>query len=196
VVTDVVKPEDSWRLRPLERTDIAALQRFFVANPEYFLAAHGEAPRPDEAEREFDDLPPPEMPYGAMSMLGFVDRADVLAGVATIVSDFIAAHVWHLGLFIVASSLHGSGAATVLYEKLERWMRARSARWVRLGVVQGNVKAERFWARSGYTQVRERGPVEMGQRVHMLRVMVNPLAVDATLDEYLAQVARDRPEVG
>ena len=51
------------------------------------------------------------MPYRKMSLLGFYDDAGTLIGVATIVADFIVEHVWHVGLFIVATSLHGSGGA-------------------------------------------------------------------------------------
>jgi len=184
--------DDRWRLRILGTADVVELQRFFDANPEYFLTVQGEPPRPDEAERELADVPPAGMPYREMLLIGFVDDASGdLAGMATIVGDFIADHVWHIGLFIVASALHGSGAAHVLYRKLEQWMVDRGARWIRLGVVQGNAKAERFWQRSGYVQVRERGPLQMGRKTNLLRVMVKPLA-DSTLDAYLALVERDR----
>ena len=184
--------DDRWRLRILGTADVVELQRFFDANPEYFLTVQGEPPRPDEAERELADVPPAGMPYREMLLIGFVDDASGdLAGMATIVGDFIADHVWHIGLFIVASALHGSGAAHVLYRKLEQWMVDRGARWIRLGVVQGNAKAERFWQRSGYVQVRERGPLQMGRKTNLLRVMVKPLA-DSTLDAYLALVGRDR----
>lgn len=184
--------DDRWRLRILGTADVVELQRFFDANPEYFLTVQGEPPRPDEAERELADVPPAGMPYREMLLIGFVDDASGdLAGMATIVGDFIADHVWHIGLFIVASALHGSGAAPVLYRKLEQWMVDRGARWIRLGVVQGNAKAERFWQRSGYVQVRERGPLQMGRKTNLLRVMVKPLA-GGTLDAYLALVGRDR----
>jgi hypothetical protein len=75
---------------------------------------------------------------------------------------------------------------------LERWMIDRGARWLRLGVVHGNVKAERLWLRCGYVQVRERGPMAMGKKMNLLRVMAKPLA-GGTIAEYLALVERDRP---
>ena len=185
-----------WRLRVLGEDDIAALQRFFDANPEYFFNVGGEPPRPDEAEREFRDVPPAEMRYREMLLLGFSDDGDDASGamvaMATIVADLLAEHVWHIGLFVVATVLHGSGAAHAIYAELERWMRDRGARWIRLGVVAGNTRAERFWERSGYLQVRERGPLEMGRRTNMLRVMVKPLD-GRTIAPYLAIVARDRP---
>lgn len=184
--------EERWRLRILEMTDIAALQRFFDANPEYFLTTQGEPPRPNEAETEFHDVPPADIPYRAMWLLGFFDESDALVAMATVVADLVAEHVGHIGLFIVATALHGSGVAGALYRMLETWVVEQGAHWIRLGVVRGNERAERFWEHRGYVDVRERGPVQMGRKSNLLRVMVKPLA-GGTLAEYLALVARDRP---
>ena len=185
--------DDGYRMRELGADDIADVQRFFERNPEYFFTVNGEGPSPDEAKNEFADLPPAGMPYRAMWLLGFFDGAGTLIGVATIVGDFIQPHVWHIGLFIVATALHGSGVAHALYRRLERWMVGQGARWLRLGVVQGSAKAERFWLRCGYVRVRERGPLAMGKKSNLLRVMAKPLA-GGTIAEYLALVERDRPE--
>ena len=191
-MTTAAEP-DAYRMRELGVDDVDAVQRFFEANPQYFLTVNGEAPRTDEAKHEFADLPPAGMPYRAMWLLGFqAEQDDALIGVATIVGDFLQPHVWHVGLFVVATALHGSGVAHALYGRLERWMVEQGARWLRLGVVQGNVQAERFWARCGYVQVRERGPMTMGRKSNLLRVMAKPLA-GGTSEEYLALVERDRP---
>jgi GNAT superfamily N-acetyltransferase len=188
-----ISDDGVFRMRALGAADVAEVQRFFERNPEYFFTVNGEAPKPDEAQHEFADVPPAGMPYRQMVLLGFFDGEGAMVGVATIVGDFIAEHVWHVGLFIVASALHGSGAAASLYAMLERWMIGQGARWLRLGVVQGSVKAERFWLRCGYAQVRERGPLAMGRKTQMLRVMVKPLG-GGSLADYLARVERDRPE--
>ena len=186
--------DDRWQLRVLGAADMPGLQRFFDGNPEYFLQTHGEPPLPDQAERELADVPPAEMRYREMRLLGFVEvGTGTLDAMATVVVDLIAEHVGHIGLFVVATALHGSGAAQATYAQLERWLRERGARWIRLGVVAGNTRAERFWERSGYVQVRERGPLQMGQRTNLLRVMVKPLAGGALAD-YLALVERDRPD--
>jgi ribosomal protein S18 acetylase RimI-like enzyme len=184
------------RIRDLGEAELAALQRFFEDNADYFFAVHGEPPRADEAEREFRDVPPAGMAYREMRMLGFFedeggDEGELVA-MATVVGDFIAEHVWHIGLFIVATALHGSGAAHAMYRQLEDWLVARGAHWIRLGVVVGNARAERFWERSGYVEVRRRGPLQMERRSNLLRVMVKPLDGRA-IEPYLALVARDRP---
>ena len=64
---------------------------------------------------------------------------------------------------------------------------------MRLGVVQGNTRAERFWTSLGYITIRERPGVQMGARSVTVRVMVKPLS-DSTLEEYLSLVPRDRRE--
>jgi hypothetical protein len=75
---------------------------------------------------------------------------------------------------------------------LEAWMAGEGAQWSRLGVVVGNARAERFWQREGYRDVRRREGVQIGDRVNDLRVMAKPLA-GGTLAQYLELVARDRP---
>ncbi len=136
---------------------------------------------------------PAGWPFTKKWIVGFLDERDGLAAMANVVSDLLAPSVWHIGLFIVATRLHGSGTAQSLYGRLEDWMRSLGARWVRLGVVQGNARAERFWERLGFVDVRERKGVEMGARVNTIRVMAKPLA-GGTIAQYLALVARDRPE--
>ena len=181
-----------FRVVELGTADIPALQTFFEANPEYFLAVAGQPPRHDEAREEFNDQVPAGMPFRKRWLFGFIDEADAMVGMASIVSDLLAEHVWHIGLFVVATSLHGSGTAMVIHEHIESWMRMQGAEWMRLGVVEGNRRAERFWEKAGYIDVHKRTGVEMGSRVNTLRIMVRPLA-GGTRDDYWALVARDRP---
>jgi len=176
----------------LVASDVAALQLFFEENPEYFLAVNGEPPRDSEAQEEFDFLPPAEMSFNERWLIGFTGEAGRLAGFAGILSDILAAHVWHVGTFIVATSLHGTGVALSLYQALESWMASKGARWVRLGVVEGNVKAEHFWRKAGYSEVRKRIGIQMGSRTNTVRILVKPLS-NSTIAQYLSLVERDNP---
>jgi len=179
----------------LTDVDIPQLQRFFELNPEYFLAVNGQARASEEAHEEIHGTLPQGWPFTKKWHVGFFDQTGSMVGMANVVSDLLARGVWHIGLFLIATRLHGSGAAQSLYERLERWTRDQGAQWLRLGVVQGNTRAERFWDRCGFIEVRKRADVEMGKLVNTLRVMVKPLAAGA-LHEYLTLVARDRPEPG
>ena len=177
----------------LSAVDIPALQDFFEANPAYFIAVGGQPPGPNAAQEECDDELPAGWAFTKRWLIGIVDEAGAMIGMASIVSDLLVKNVWHIGLLVVATSLHGSGTASTIYDQLEVWMRGQGARWLRLGVVEGNAWAEHFWEKAGYIEVRKRFGVEMGARVNTLRVMAKPLA-GGTLDEYLVLVTRDRPE--
>jgi GNAT superfamily N-acetyltransferase len=183
----------SFRAIELGEDDVPALQRFLEANPAYFLDTAGEGPAPDEALRELRDDPPPGMRFDRRWLLGFVDPGGELIAMANVSSDFLAPGVWLVGLFIVASSQHGTGAAATIYGALEAWARENGAQWMRLGVVVGNTRAERFWEKAGYTEARQRPGVTMGRRVNTLSVMYKPLD-GGSLEDYLALVERDRPD--
>jgi GNAT superfamily N-acetyltransferase len=172
--------------------EVPQLQQFFESNQAYFEAVHGQGPTSQEGQQEFDDLPPPDMPFGKRWMLVVTDASGQWVAIVQLLSDFLAQEVWHIGLFIVATPLHGTGTARTIYDAMEQWMRNQGARWVRLGAVEGWGKAENFWRKMGYTQVRSRDAVAMGQRVNNVRVMVKPVG-DRALVHYLQQVRRDNP---
>jgi len=170
----------------------ALLQRFFDANPEYFLAVSGAPAGPAEAHDEIRDEVPAGMSYTRQWLLGWVDTTGELAAMADGVVDLLAPGVWHVGLYIVATSRHGSGDARALYRSVESWAVRNGAAWMRLGVVAGNARAERFWESLGFIETRTR-TVEMGQRTNTVRVMHKPLA-GGTVEQYLALVPRDRAD--
>lgn len=179
--------------RALRADEVPALQALFDANPEYFQTVNGRNANPDEAQVEFDELPPAFMSFRARWMLGVFDDADgSLVGVVLVLADLMVAGVWHLALFLLASRLHGRGLAGPLYDALESWSAAGGAQWMRLGVVSANPKGRRFWERCGYHVVRVREQVDTGGRLNDLLVCVKPLA-GGTTEDYLALVPRDRP---
>jgi GNAT superfamily N-acetyltransferase len=176
----------------LAEEDLPALQAFFVGNPEYFLAVTGAPPRPDEAKQEFDFRPPQSLPYDKVYIVGFLDSSGQMVAMASVLTDLLAPRVWHISFFIVATALHGTGTAGLLYERLEKWAKDEGAFWLRLGAVVGNLKAERFWEKVGYREV-QRVTEQLGSMTHDVRVMVKPLG-RLDIDEYLREVPRDRPE--
>jgi GNAT superfamily N-acetyltransferase len=182
-------------LRAIELTSIEEplLQRFFEANPQYFFAAHSEPAGPNEAHEEIHGELPSGWSFTKKWLIGYVNAQNELVAMANVISDLLAPGVWHIGLFVVATSCHGTGDAQTLYHGLETWARANGAHWLRLGVVQGNTQAERFWESLGYIETRTRDGVVMGKLTNTIRVMMKPLA-SGSLEQYLSLIERDRPE--
>ena len=179
--------------RLIDEAGLPQLQAFFEANPEYFLQIYGEPALLDEARQEFEDRPPAGMPYESLWFIGFFDADGRLDAVASVTGGFFHTSVWHLGLFIVATHRHGDGSASLLYAALEAWIRDQGAQWLRLGVVIGNERGERFWRRQGFHELRQRGPMMMRSREQSLYVMMKPLNGGSDA-QYLALVERDHPD--
>ena len=186
--------QGSWQCLELAPQDAPRLQSFFEANPGYFDLVNGEPPGSHAAREEFTSLPPAGWRFDRKWVLAFEDRAGEMVAMADVIAGLFVPQVWHLGLFILDTKLHGTGRAGELCNGLENWMKQGGARWSRLGVAEGNARAGRFWDKLGYVEVRKRGPIEMGRKKNIIRVMVKALDEGAGREEYLALVERDRPD--
>ena len=182
-------------IRTIELTADRApeLQGFFDENPAYFLATSGEPAGPNEAWEEITGEVPPGWSFTKKWVVGYAQESGSLMALVNIVTDLLAPSVFHIGTFILATARHGTGDAQKLYDGLEHWSAANGAAWMRLGVVKGNARAERFWISAGYIPVRERHGIQMGNRITTVRNMVKSLK-GGHLNAYFSLVPRDLPE--
>ena len=171
--------------------DEAELQRFFERAPDYFIAVNGEPATATEAHEELQGLLPAGWACSRMYWLGYRDLENQLVSVVNIAADLLAVGVWHIGLLLVDARLHGTGLAQRLHADLEAWAAGNGAQWLRLTVVIGNAKAERFWPKLGYVQVRTREGITMGRQVNSVSIQVKALT-GGQVGDYLALVPRDQ----
>ena len=174
-------------------SDEAELQRFFEQAPDYFLAFNGEPATPNEAREELQGQLPPGWRCRGMYWLSYRDAQNQLVAVVNIAADLLAEGIWHIGLLLVDTRLHGTGLAQRLHRDLEAWAATQGAEWLRLTVVLGNTKAERFWPKLGYVTVRTREGIRMGRQVNRVAIQVKALG-GGQVDDYLRRVARDRAD--
>lgn len=183
---------DRWVAVPLGADDAPALQDFLDANPLYSQIVNGRPFRSGEALEEITDVPP--FAHRQAHAVALLDRTSgAWLGFVSLVDGLIDPGVCHIGLFLVGSAWHGTGLATEVYTALEQRARTSGARWMRLGVVVGNVRAERFWRRMGFEEVRQRHGQPYEGPSTSVRVLFKPLGA-AGRSEYLACVERDRPD--
>lgn len=180
------------RAQELEAHDVPLLQALFDANPGYFKSVNGREAHADEAQREFDEEPPPHLSWSRRWFLGLFEPDGSLAGVTIVVSDLCAPRVWHVALFLLATRLHGNGAAQSTFDALQAWVQDQGAQWLRLGVVVANARARRFWQRQGFQDLRLRQGMDTGGAVNDIVTCCKPLA-GGSIDAYLALVPRDAP---
>ncbi len=177
----------------LHAADAALLQVLFEDNADYFRSIQGTPASPTEALDELTEPLPEGWSFTRQYRLGWQDRSGELQAMANITSDLLAVGVWHIGLFMLQKARHGTGDARRIFQSIEEWAFGQGAHWLRLGVVAGNERAERFWRSSGFIECRTREGVEMGGQINSVRVMVKPFRGGALAD-YVQSVPRDRAE--
>ena len=175
----------------LDSSDEQELQRFFERAPDYFIAVNGEPATATEAHEELQGQLPAGWACSRMYWLGYRDLENRLVAVVNIAADLLAVGVWHIGLLLVDARLHGTGLAQQLHGDLEAWAVRNGAHWLRLTVVIGNAKAERFWPKLGYVQVRTREGITLGRQVNRVSIQVKALT-GGQVGDYLALVQRDQ----
>lgn len=183
---------DIWVATDADRPDLAAFCR---DNPEYDVFLTGEVP--DEAEWVEDfmtDLPPASFNWTATHKLIARRHQDQgkIAAILDITEDMIDKCVGHIGLFQVATALHGVGLAHRLYQGLEDWLASRGMDVLRLGVLEGNARGMSFWTRHGFLETRRRQGTAPTGKTHLSFVMYKPLK-PLSLDAYRLRVPRDDP---
>jgi RimJ/RimL family protein N-acetyltransferase len=184
----------SWLAVLAECSSVDEVQAFYEANPEYWRITHGHAPLPEEAAEGFGFRPPTEMPYRDWQIWLVRDRnSRRIVGELSVAIDLLAPGVFHLGFFIIESARQGSGFAGEVHAAYEAWAVTQGARWLRLGVVAANKRAEAFWRRRGYIEVKRREGYTLGTLTHQLIVMAKPVPPN-TLADFLLAVPRDRPD--
>ena len=188
-----MSPIGSVAVIELEVAHAAPLQALFEENADYFHAIQGAPAGPTEALDELMEPLPEGWSFTRQYRLGWQGRSGELKAMANITSDLLATGVWHIGLFMLQKARHGRGDAPLIFRSIEEWARGQGAHWLRLGVVAGNDRAERFWRSSGFVECRTREGVEMGGQINTVLVMVKPLR-GGTLADYVEAVPRDRPE--
>jgi hypothetical protein len=108
-------PDADMRTVLLAPDDWSLVQSFYESNPTYFVTLTGLPAQKNAALDDLLALPPADFSYKRKYFIGVVDLSGKLLAVADVIEDLLAPEVWHIGLFIVATALHGSGFA-------QRWL--------------------------------------------------------------------------
>jgi GNAT superfamily N-acetyltransferase len=197
--TDALFTTSRLLVRAARRRDGDAVYAFAQTNPEYELMVSGGLPSKDAYLNEFfNDRPPPEMTYSEIFKLVVLEKTPLgtatdVVGLLDVCADLRAKDVWHTGYFHVATRLQGDGTAQQLYAALEDWMASRGAQMLRLGVVDINKRAHRFWTRNGYVFNRTAKDMAFGDLKHDVHVLLKPIGT-MSIAQYHALVPQDAPQ--
>jgi ribosomal protein S18 acetylase RimI-like enzyme len=85
--------------------------------------------------------------------------------------------IWFIGLLLFAPSQRRKSFGEMALKGFIKWIRSQGAIEIRLGVVEQNISAIRFWERMGFTLLEIRPPklfVIKEQRVFVYQTILSP----------------------
>lgn len=147
---------EGYTVRRLGQADAADLQSLFERCSDYVEIYSGVPPRPSEGADELGALPPGKEMHDKFS-LGLYDSRRELVGFIDLMRNYPVENDWWIGLLMLAPAARDQGLGSRVYEAAQEWVRSRERRTIWILVLEENSKAERFWRRQGFEEVR-RGP--------------------------------------
>ncbi len=150
--------------------DMHALQALLERSADYFYLVEGQPPKPDDAIILSKECPPGWSTENKF-LVGINDQNGRLIAVIEGLRGYPAEGIFWIGLMLVDPAQRGQGLGTQLMAEFEDWARRQGANQIRLGVVEENTKALKFWQRLGFEHYSSSEPVTFGQKVHVILSM-------------------------
>ncbi len=185
--------------RLLEPEDGRALQALLERCADYFELTCGVPPGPAEAQSTFTVLPEGKG-YDDKFLIGIFKGSGQggsgqndsshkhsgekgcgeLVGVLDVIRDHPHPAEWCLGLMLLDPCERGRGLGEHLYQAFECWVAEQGGCSVRLGVVEQNERAHRFWLRMGFEPISRKPAQKFGVRESTVIVMRHMLRAAST----------------
>lgn len=121
---------------------------------DYFILSGGQLPSKDDMDNIFTDLPPNKTLTDKF-VFG-VYRSNKLIGIIDIIRNFPTIGVWTIGVLLLDPEERGKGLGTVIHQSLVKWAKKLGAKKFRIGVIEENYKAYKFWIKLGYTKTESK----------------------------------------
>lgn len=180
---DLLIPTKDTLIKLLDpKLDLAALQSLYESASDYFILIQN-APADKETAQELFTMLPPNKDYDDKYVLGVYSRVtETLIAIIDIVRDFPVAGEWIIGLILFAPTSRGLGLGKQVYSALSSFCRNAGATSIRIGVLESNPQAQRFWQSIGFVEI-ERHPHKHKEKSHIMIVMRHELEPNTKKEE-------------
>ena len=147
-----IRPEElseRYAVRRLTAAELPALLALCRSNPQFYRFCPP-APSEESLRIELAALPP-RMTLNDKYYLGFYE-GERLAAVLDLIPGFPKPEIAFWGFFMLDAAFQGCGRGSALVAELCAALKALGFRAVRLGWIEANPQASRFWRKNGFTE--------------------------------------------
>ena len=149
---DLSKLSARYRVRYMNDSDADALLEFCLQNEQFYRYCGKQPSR----ELVLHDLyvTPPNTPMEAKYYVGFYD-GDILVAIMDLIDGYPDSDTAFFGFFMMNRQLQGRQIGTHIIQELCLYLKETGLKRVLLGIDKENPQSNAFWAKNGFSVIRE-----------------------------------------
>lgn len=151
VITDDLKTYD---MRVVDDVYLDEIQILCNTCSDYYLLDKGAPADSDEAQKILDARPEGKSHEDQFN-IGVFSETSKLVALIHIIKDYPKENVWMLGLMLVDPKERNNRLGTLIHREIVSRVKDRNGHTIRIGVLDNNIKALKFWDSLGYEFEKE-----------------------------------------
>lgn len=172
--TKITAINEDYSARLLSPADEASVQDLCERCSDFSLLIEGRLPEKNTGHDVLFDLPPNKGLEDKFVLGIYKKKNDRLIAVIDLIKDYKTSGEWTLGLLMIDPNERGHGLGRTLQSFVKARVLAHQGTLLRIGVVEENTRAYKFWREMGYTEI-DRVKMTFGNKEHGVIVMNLPL---------------------
>lgn len=149
---DLSKLSTQYHVRPMKDADADALLVFCLQNDQYYRYC-GKQPSRELILHDLH-ITPPNTSAEAKYYVEFYD-GDVLVAIMDLIDGYPDSDTAFIGFFMMNRQLQGRRIGTHIIQELCLYLKETGLKWVLLGIDKENPQSNTFWAKNGFSVIRE-----------------------------------------
>ena len=149
---DLSKLSTQYRARYMDDSDADALLNFCLQNDQYYRYC-GKQPSRELILHDLH-ITPPNTSADAKYYIGFYD-GDILVAIMDLIDGYPDSDTAFIGFFMMNRQLQGRQIGTSIIQELCLYLKETGLERVLLGIDKENPQSNAFWAKNGFSVIRE-----------------------------------------
>lgn len=159
-----------YQIKYLSKDDIPIINKLVYECKDYFIIVNGIIPTQQETLEILNDLPPGKS-YNDKYVIGIFNEQQKLVSIIELVKDYPVQNCCWIGLLLIIPDERRKGFGSIIYKSIHKWLSGLKTREIRLGVVEQNERALKFWLSLGFEVIEKRQPKKYGKLEYSIIVM-------------------------
>lgn len=155
--------------------DEQEIQVFLEDCSDFSMLESGKPTQPGDGYKLLTALPPDTTPD--QKIIVFVEQCGIKVGLVELIANYPEKGIWWIGLLLIRPNFRGKSLGKQIVDVLGRAMADSNAREIRLGVLENNPDAYRFWLKNCFKKLFSKTDQVIGTKTHTVYVLGKKLSV-------------------